>query len=137
MAVPGCRNLASACRGLGDARARRNRAGLPGNRVASRPSAGGSARMAGPLFILCFVILSAFRDVFFSGALRAAPFFAVALVAFATCTAAFLLVALVERKRTLSVVFADRRTFLMMNLFTAWAWLSYFQALRHLEPAIA
>jgi len=93
--------------------------------------------MSGPAFILAFVILSAFRDVFFADALRAAPFFTVALIAFATCTLAFLLVALIERERTLRVVFADLRTFLLMNLFTAGAWLSYFQSLRHLEPAVA
>ena len=93
--------------------------------------------MSGPVFVLAFVILSAFRDVFFADALRSAPFFAVALIAFATCTAAFLLVALIERERTLRVVFADLRTFLLMNLFTACAWLSYFQSLRYLEPAVA
>ena len=93
--------------------------------------------MAGPVFILAFVILSAFRDVFFSGALRAAPFFTVAFIAFATCTAAFLVVALVERQRTLRVVFADWRSFALMNLFTACAWLCYFQSLRYLEPAVA
>jgi len=93
--------------------------------------------MSGTVFILAFVILSAFRDVFFAGALRSAPFFAVALIAFATCTAAFLVVALAERERTLRVVFADLRTFLLMNLFTACAWLCYFQSLRHLEPAVA
>ena len=93
--------------------------------------------MSGPVFILAFVILSAFRDVFFADALRAAPFFAVALVAFATCTVAFLVVALIERERTLRVVFADLRTFVLMNLFTACAWLCYFQSLRYLEPAVA
>jgi len=93
--------------------------------------------MSGPVFILAFVILSAFRDVFFADALRSAPFFAVALVAFATCTVAFLVVALAERDRTLRVVFADLRVFLLMNLFTACAWLCYFQSLRYLEPAVA
>jgi len=93
--------------------------------------------MSGPIFILAFVILAAFRDVFFSAALRSAPFFAVAFIAFATCTAAFLVVALIEKRRSLRVVFADRRTFVLMNLFTALAWLSYFQSLRTLEPAVA
>ena len=93
--------------------------------------------MTGQAFILAFVVLSAFRDVFFAGALRTAPFFAVTFIAFAICSAAFLCVALLERRRTLRVVFADRRTFLLMNLFTACAWLSYFQSLRFLEPAIA
>src|SRR6185503_17068185 len=109
----------------------------------SRKSGGGAycgpvlCGMAGPVFILAFVILSAFRDVFFSGALRSAPFFTVAFIAFAVCTAAFLVVALIEKQRTLRVVFADWRSFLLMNLFTACAWLSYFQSLRFLEPAIA
>ena len=93
--------------------------------------------MSGSVFVLAFVILSAFRDVFFADALRVAPFFAVALIAFATCTAAFLVVALCERERTLRVVFADWRTFALMNLSTACAWLCYFQSLRLLEPAIA
>src|ERR1044071_8634227 len=93
--------------------------------------------MTGQAFILGFVVLSAFRDVFFAGALRTAPFFAVAFIAFAVCSAAFLVVALLEKRRTLRIVFADRRTFLLMNLFTACAWLSYFQSLRFLEPAIA
>jgi drug/metabolite transporter (DMT)-like permease len=92
--------------------------------------------MSGAIFVLAFVILSAFRDVFFADALRSAPFFAVALIAFATCTLAFLIVALLERRRTLHVVFADPRTFLLMNLFTAVSWLGYFQSLRFLEPAI-
>lgn len=93
--------------------------------------------MTGPALILAFVILSAFRDVFFADALKSAPFFTVAFIAFATCTAAFLMVALLERPRTLRVVFADWRTFVLMNAFTACAWLSYFQSLRTLEPAIA
>ena len=88
--------------------------------------------MTGPAFVLAFVVLSAFRDVFFADALRSAPFFAVALIAFATCTAAFLVVAFFERERTLRVVFADWRAFLLMNLFTAVAWLQYFQSLRFL-----
>lgn len=108
-----------------------------GNRVARRPAAGHLAGMSGAVFVLAFVILSAFRDVFFAGALRSAPFFAVALIAFATCTGAFLVVALAERERTLRVIFADLRTFLLMNLFTACAWLCYFQSLRYLEPAVA
>jgi drug/metabolite transporter (DMT)-like permease len=93
--------------------------------------------MTGPAFILAFVFLSAFRDVFFAGALRSAPFFAVAFIAFAICTAAFLGVALLEKRRTLRIVFADLPTLLLMNLFTACAWLCYFQSLRFLEPAIA
>ncbi len=92
--------------------------------------------MTGPACVLAFVFLSAFRDVFFADALKSAPFFAVALIAFATCTVAFLVVALVERQRTLRVVFADGRTFVLMNVFTAISWLSYFNALRFLEPAI-
>src|SRR5437870_2060613 len=93
--------------------------------------------MSGSIFILTFVVLSAFRDVFFSGALKSAPFFAVAFIAFAVCTATFAIVAWLERPRTLRVVFADLRTFVLMNAFTALAWLNYFQSLRHLEPAIA
>jgi drug/metabolite transporter (DMT)-like permease len=93
--------------------------------------------MAGPAFVLAFVVLSAVRDVFLADALRSAPFFALALIAFATCTLAFLVLALVERERTLRVVFADARTFLMMNLFTGVSWLAYLQSLRFLEPAIA
>jgi len=93
--------------------------------------------MTGPIFILAFVVLAAFRDVFFAEALRSAPLFTVAFIAFATCTAAFLLVALCEPARTLRIVFADRRSFVLMNLFTACAWLCYFQSLRTLEPAVA
>jgi drug/metabolite transporter (DMT)-like permease len=93
--------------------------------------------MSGAAFVLAFVVLSAFRDVFFAGALRSAPLFAVALIAFATCTLAFLVVALAEREGTLRVVFADARTFLQMNLFTAVSWLAYLQSLRFLEPAVA
>lgn len=93
--------------------------------------------MAGPVFVLAFVVLSAFRDVFFADALRSAPFFVVAFIAFAICTLVFLAVALLETKRTLRVVFADRGAFLLMNAFTAVSWLAYFQSLRFLEPAIA
>jgi drug/metabolite transporter (DMT)-like permease len=92
--------------------------------------------MTGSIFVLAFVVLSAFRDVFFAEVLRSSPFFAVALIAFATCAVAFLVVALVERERTLRVVFADFRTFALMNVFTAISWLSYFSALRFAEPAI-
>jgi drug/metabolite transporter (DMT)-like permease len=93
--------------------------------------------MTGPAFVLVFVFLSAFRDVFFADTLRAAPFFAVALIAFATCSAAFLIVALLERERSLRVVFADWRTFVLVNATTAVSWLMYFQSLRFVEPAIA
>ena len=93
--------------------------------------------MTGPAYVLAFVVLSAFRDVFFADALRSAPFFAVALIAFGICSGALLAVALLEKERTLRVVFADLRTLALMNAFTALAWLSYFQSLRFLEPAIA
>jgi drug/metabolite transporter (DMT)-like permease len=93
--------------------------------------------MSGSTFVLAFVVLSAFRDVLFADALRSAPFFTVALIAFATCTLAFLVVALLERPRSLRSVFADWPTFLLTNLFTAVSWLQYFQSLRYLEPAIA
>src|SRR5262245_11815650 len=93
--------------------------------------------MPGSLFVLAFVFLSAFRDVFFADQLRAAPFFAVALIAFTTCTVVFLGLAVMERERTLRVVFADRRTFVLVNLSTAVSWLQYFGSLRYLEPAIA
>jgi drug/metabolite transporter (DMT)-like permease len=104
--------------------------------VARAGAVGKVAAMTGPACVLAFVFLSAFRDVFFADALKSAPFFAVALIAFATCTLAFLIVALVERQRTLRVVFADWRTFVLMNVFTAISWLSYFNALRFAEPAI-
>lgn len=93
--------------------------------------------MSGSFFVLAFVFLSAFRDVFFADQLRAAPFFTVALIAFTTCTVAFLGLALMERPRSLRAVLADRRTFLLINLFTAVSWLQYFRSLRHLEPAIS
>jgi len=92
--------------------------------------------MLGILAITLFVILSAGRDVFFSDELQSAPFFVVALVAFGTCSIVFLAISLLERRRSLHVIFADPLTLVCMNTFTATAWLSYFYSIRTIEPAI-
>ena len=61
--------------------------------------------------------------------MRAAPFFTVAFIAFATCTAAFLVVALLEKRRTLRVVFAGLFTPLQGAVTIA-------EAVAELSPAL-
>ena len=91
--------------------------------------------MAGPGLILFFVVFSALRDVYFRDAFHALDFFEVIIIAFSICTLVFMVVAVARGSRSLALLRADMRIVVAMNVATAVTWISYFLALKHLEPA--
>lgn len=93
--------------------------------------------MIGPIFVFIFMIMSSAKDVFFSGAFKILPFFTTTFIVFAVCSTSLIFVSTFERQSSLKIVFADRIGLLSTNLFSAIGWISYFAALKFIEPAIA
>ena len=90
----------------------------------------------GVVYILIFVVATAFRDVFFGGVFQKFRFFDVMLIAFSLTTAIFSTVVAIGMRDQIRALARAWRETLVVNLGTAAAWLSYFYALKLLEPAI-
>lgn len=90
----------------------------------------------GVVLVLSFVAAGALRDVFFAGVFQQFRFFDVVLVSFSLATAIFLAVVIVRMPDQLRALRRVWREGLMANLGTAAAWLSYFHALKMLEPSV-
>jgi uncharacterized membrane protein len=89
----------------------------------------------GAILVLLFVVAGAARDVFFGEVFQRHRFFDVVLIGFGLATALFLIVVTVKAPSQFKVLARNWRTALLANLGTACAWLSYFFALKMLEPA--
>lgn len=87
--------------------------------------------------LIGFVASQAIRDVYLGHLFGALGLFEVASLAFGTAALVFGLVLLLFRPSQLRLLILGWRTTLLLNLTTAVAWLSYFQALRLVEPAAA
>lgn len=90
----------------------------------------------GVLLILVFVTAGAARDVFFGGVFQQFRFFEVVLVAFGMATAVFLVALVLFHRHQLAAIAGAWREAVATNLGTAAAWLSFFFALKLLEPAV-
>lgn len=94
-------------------------------------------RFLGPLYIFLFILLSAFRDVFYPIAFRDIGFFLLIALSFSLATVTFLPILLFRRKNELALLYYHWPIVIALNLSTALAWFCYFFALKWLEPAIA
>ncbi len=95
-----------------------------------------SPHLLGIGFVLTFVISTAFRDIYFSGVFQNYSFFAIVLLAFPLCTICFTLVTTVKAPRQFLILLRHWRDTLWLNITSAAAWLSYFYALKTLEPSV-
>ena len=89
----------------------------------------------GAILVLLFVVAGAARDVFFGEVFQRHRFFDVVLIGFGLATLLFLIVVTLKAPQQFKVLAQNWRTALLANLGTACAWLSYFFALKMLEPA--
>ncbi len=88
------------------------------------------------ILVLLFVAASAVRDVYFGEVFQRLEFFAVVLTAFSLTTVIFLSFVIVRGRRQIAAMRAAWREIAVTNIGTAMAWLSYFLALKLLEPAV-
>ena len=85
---------------------------------------------------LAFAGLAAVRDVYFGGLFQEVNPLLVALTAFGLCSLVFLPIALVRDPAGLTALVRRRSQLFWMNATTGVAWLSFFFALRTIEPAL-
>lgn len=95
----------------------------------------GMASSLGIASLIGFVASQAVRDVYLGHLFGQLGLFEVAALAFGTAALVFGAALLVFSPGQLRLLIRGWRTVLLLNLTTAMAWLSYFQALRLVEPA--
>lgn len=91
---------------------------------------------AGVVFVLLFVAATALRDVYFGWVFQGYRFFDVILPAFAISTVFFLVLVLVRMPGQFRLIRAAWKEAVLANIGSAAAWLSYFYALKLLEPSV-
>jgi hypothetical protein len=99
------------------------------------PTANLGAKNFGAWLVLLFVVAGAARDVFFGEIFQRHRFFEIVLIGFGLATVLFLIVVTLKAPGQYAVLARNWRTALLANLGTACAWMSYFFALKMLEPA--
>ena len=90
----------------------------------------------GVVFVLIFVVAAAFRDVWFADIFQKFKFFEIVLVGFSLATVIFgaaVTIRMPNQWRKVGLAWKDT---LAAVIGTAAAWLSYFYALKTLEPAV-
>jgi drug/metabolite transporter (DMT)-like permease len=102
----------------------------PGNRRPSDPE------MLGFGLSLVFVALAALRDVYFGGLLQHVHPLVLATTAFALSTLAFGAWAAIHDRASIATLLRRPATLAAINATTGAAWLSFFFALRAIEPAL-
>jgi drug/metabolite transporter (DMT)-like permease len=94
------------------------------------------AEIVGFLFSLAFAVLAAVRDVYLGGLFQQVNPLLVALIAFGLSCSVFLPIALVRDPAGLAALVRRPAPLLGINVTTALAWLSFFFALKTIEPAL-
>jgi len=92
--------------------------------------------LAGLLFLVIFALSQAVRDTYFANTFQSVSFLFVAALAFGLSILLFGGAAVVSRPSDLRHLCAAPVRFVVLNVTTAFAWLTYFFALKHLEPAV-
>jgi drug/metabolite transporter (DMT)-like permease len=95
-----------------------------------------ASNLAGLGFLVVFALSQAVRDTFFGNTFQSVSFLFVAALAFGLSTLIFGGWAALKRPSELRILSATPVRFCALNGTTAFAWLAYFFALTHLEPAI-
>jgi drug/metabolite transporter (DMT)-like permease len=91
---------------------------------------------AGFLASLAFVCLASVRDVYLAGLFQRSSPLSVALVAFVLCAAVFLPIAATRSPRSLRLLRERPRELFWINATSGLAWISFFYALRTVEPLL-
>ena len=104
--------------------------------AASRRSFAGNREGAGFVASLAFVGLASVRDVYLAGLFQRVSPLTVASVAFALCSLVFLPIALGRDPASLRRLLARPRELFWINATSALAWISFFYALRTIEPLL-
>lgn len=92
--------------------------------------------LAGLLFLVIFALSQAVWDTYFANTFQSVSFLFVAALAFGLSILLFGGAAVVSRPSDLRHLCAAPVRFVVLNVTTAFAWLAYFFALKHLEPAV-
>ena len=100
-----------------------------------RPGQGRSEGV-GFLASLAFTVLASVRDVYFGGVFQSTSPLGVAVVAFTLCSLLFLPIALARSPESFRVLRRRWRELLGINVTTGLAWISFFYALRTIEPLL-
>ncbi|MGI9381704.1 MAG: hypothetical protein ACR2PO_00995 [Methyloligellaceae bacterium] len=95
-----------------------------------------ASSITGLLCLAVFALSQAARDAFFGSLFQSVSFLAVAILAFAATVIVFAGWAGLRRPGDIRTLLADKRSFSALNVTNAAAWIAYFFALTHLEPAI-
>lgn len=91
----------------------------------------------GASFVLLFVLGQAVRDAYFANIFQGRDFFEVALLTFSVGTGIFAVVACVRTPSAWQRFRGHLGILVWVNLTTGVAWLAFFYAIKHLEPAVA
>jgi drug/metabolite transporter (DMT)-like permease len=100
------------------------------------PSSRARGEGAGFLASLAFTTLASVRDVYFGGVFQSTSPLGVAAVAFTLCSLLFLPIALARNPGSFRVLRHRWRELLGINVTTGLAWISFFFALRTIEPLL-
>jgi drug/metabolite transporter (DMT)-like permease len=95
-----------------------------------------NAEIAGFLLSLAFAVSTAVRDVYLGGLFQRVNPLLVALMAFGLCSLAFLPNALVRDRGGLCALVRRPAQLFWINATTGFAWMSFFFALKTIEPAL-
>jgi drug/metabolite transporter (DMT)-like permease len=98
---------------------------------------GGRHERAGFLLAVVFVCAASARDVFLGELFQRHSPLAVAIVAFASCSLVLLPIIMAKDWRSLRAALRRPRPLVWINATSALAWISFFYALRTLEPMLA
>ena len=95
-----------------------------------------SSTLFGLACLLFFAIAQAVRDAYFGNVFQSVSFLVVAILAFGSATAVFGTWAWQRGPEEVRALIGNTKLFLALNATTAAAWMGYFFALKHIEPAI-
>jgi drug/metabolite transporter (DMT)-like permease len=95
-----------------------------------------SSSVIGLACFIFFAVSQGARDAFFGNVFQSVSFLLVGLLVFATSTLCFSIVGFARRPADLARLLKSPGAFAGLNATTAIGWLSFFYALKHLEPAV-
>jgi len=90
----------------------------------------------GPLLVLVFTLSQSIRDVYFGSVFQHFDFFLIILLAFSWSTVIFATTTLTSAPSDVAKLRGQLGPIIAANVTTAIAWMSYFFALSHVDPAI-
>jgi hypothetical protein len=92
--------------------------------------------LLGPLLVFVFTLSQSVRDVYFGSVFQRLDFLLVILLAFSWSTVIFAATTLIRAPSDFAKLRAQSGPMIAANITTAIAWISFFFALTHVDPAI-